>query len=155
MTRQHSHLAHLPSYVSSPIVFFTVTTQGRSRILDNLQAHSILRTVWERAAENDGWFVGDYVLMPDHAHFFARPASDAKPMANWVKLWKSVSSRRLTRELSITSPVWQPEYFDRYLRTCESYSEKWAYVEMNPVRAKLVAQPDEWPYKGRINTIMF
>jgi len=106
MNHQHGHLAHLPSFTDSPIVFFTVTTQGRCGVLGNRTAHDILRGIWERSALDDGWYVGDYVLMPDHVHLFARSASEAKPMATWIKLWKSVSSRRLVKALSLNPPVW-------------------------------------------------
>jgi hypothetical protein len=51
--------------------------------------------------------------------------------------------------------VWQPDYFDRFLRSGESYSEKWAYVQNNPVRAGLVAQADDWPFKGRIHLLLY
>jgi REP element-mobilizing transposase RayT len=93
--------------------------------------------------------------MPDHAHFFARPASDARLKAKWIGMWKSVSSRRIEGMLAIDPPIWQPDYFDRYLRSSESYSEKWQYVEQNPVRAGLVARAENWPYHGTINNLMF
>ena len=34
--------------------------------------------------------------MPDHVHFFARRAIDARYMASWMQMWKSVSSRQLS-----------------------------------------------------------
>jgi REP-associated tyrosine transposase len=57
--------------------------------------------------------------------------------------------------LSIRQPIWQPDYFDRYLRSSESYSEKWQYVEQNPVRAGLVTRVEDWPYRGTINDLTF
>jgi hypothetical protein len=48
---------------------------------------------------------------------------------------------------------WQPGFFDHLLRTADSYSAKWQYVWENPVRAGLVAQPEEWPYQGEIVVI--
>jgi len=76
--------------------------------------------------------------MPDHIHFFARPEVGSRSMAKWVQLWKGVSSRNIAKALKIPPPVWQADYFDRYLRSTESYSQKWDYVEQNPVRAGLV-----------------
>ena len=40
-------------------------------------------------------------------------------MADWMKMWKSVSSRQLADALDIAPPIWQPDYFDRYLRSQE------------------------------------
>jgi putative transposase len=93
--------------------------------------------------------------MPDHVHFFARPEIGAQRMMDWVEMWKSVSSRRIAASLSIKPPIWQPEYFDRYLRSSENYTEKWRYVEQNAVRAGLVATIEAWSYRGTINDLMF
>ena len=151
----HKHLSHLVPFASEPIVFFTVVTARRQVVLDNELAHEILRGIWELAAERNGWWVGDYLLMPDHVHFFARASRDAAPMKKWVQLWKSISARRLLKRLELCGPFWQTDYFDRYLRSAENYSEKWAYVEANPVRAGLVARPEEWLYRGRIHALRF
>jgi len=70
-----------------------------------------LREIWQRSAARDGWWVGNYILMPDHVHFFARPEIGARRMAEWVQMWKSVSSRRIAAVLSIEPPIWQPELF--------------------------------------------
>jgi len=52
-------------------------------------------------------------------------------------------------------PIWQADYFDRYLRSAESYSEKWQYVADNAVRAGLVNDAEAWPYRGTIHELMF
>ena len=41
------------------------------------------------------------------------------------------------------------------MRNSESYSGKWDYVRMNPVRAGLVNEPDEWQFEGELETIFF
>jgi REP element-mobilizing transposase RayT len=148
-------LAHLLSFRDNPIVFFTACTFQRRKILASAKCEEILREIWQRSAEHDGWWVGSYVLMPGHVHFFARPAIDARPMADWVQMWKSVSSRQIAAALGIDPPTWQTDYFDRYLRSSESYSDKWQYVEQNPVRAGLVGRVEDWPYHGTINDLMF
>ena len=66
--------------------------------------------------------------MPDHVHFFARRATIARPMADWMQMWKSVSSRQLVAALDTAPPIWQSDYFDRYLRSRENYEQKWNYV---------------------------
>jgi hypothetical protein len=56
--------------------------------------------------------------------------------------------------LRILPPIWQADYFDRYLRSAESYSQKWSYVEQNPVRAGLVERFEDWPHRGIIHDLM-
>ena len=149
------HLAHLHSFHDNPIVFFTACTFQRRKILASSTCEEILREIWQRSADCDGWWVGHYISMPDHVHFFARPAIDARPMADWVQMWKSVSSRRIAAALGIDPPIWQTDYFDRFLRSSESYSEKWQYIEQNAVRAGLVETMEAWPYRGTIHDLMF
>ena len=45
---------------------------------------------------------------------------------------------------------WQAGYFDHVLRNDESEMEKWNYVLMNPVRARLVERAEDWPYGNEI-----
>ncbi len=151
----HNHLAHIAPFDAEPVVYFTVVVAGRRPVLACPDAHEVLRGVWERSAPQNGWWVGDYLLMPDHVHFFARAGRIADPMKRWVQMWKSVSARNLLRRFAGKSPFWQEDYFDRYLRTEETYSEKWFYVEANPVRAGLVARPEDWPFRGRIHDLRF
>ena len=154
-TTEHRHLPHLASFVAEPIVYFTVVTDGRRPILNSDIAHDILRDIWLKSSDLNGWWVGDYVLMPDHVHLFARSGRASKPMREWVKLWKSLSSRAMKKALGLDGAVWQAEYFDRFLRSTDNYIEKWLYVEENPVRAGLAATPEDWPYRGRIHDLRF
>jgi hypothetical protein len=91
--------------------------------------------IWKRSADHDGWYVGHYILMPDHLHFFARPEIGARRMADWVQMWKSVSSRRIAPALAIKPPMWQAEYFDRYLRSTRAIQKNGA--TLNKTRFRL------------------
>jgi putative transposase len=135
-------------------VFFTACTYRRTAILDDARCHAILNSIWTESVR-DGWWVGHYILMPDHVHFFARPEADSRRIAQWVQMWKGVSSRKIAKALNVSPPIWQADYFDRYLRSADSYSEKWNYVEQNPVRAGLVDRSEDWPYRGPIHDIMW
>jgi putative transposase len=115
----------------------------------------LLLGIWTRSAEIDGWFVGRYVLMPDHVHLFARSSPTAKPLPTWIKTWKSISARRLMAEGKAKSPVWQADYFDHFVRSTEAYESKWEYVRQNPVRKGLCLAPDEWPYRGILHNLRF
>jgi putative transposase len=152
---EHHHLPHLQSFTRQPIVFVTTVTHNRRSILANSIAYETLTTLWQRSPQLDRWFVGDYLLMPDHVHLFARAAANAKSLAAWIGTWKSVSTRRLKPTLKITPPLWQDDYFDRFLRSSDDYSEKWNYVAMNPVRKRLCKLPEDWPWKGRLFDLRF
>jgi hypothetical protein len=42
--------------------------------------------------------------------------------------------------------TWQDNYFDHRLRDETAFTEKSHYLRMNPVRAGLCADPDQWPW---------
>jgi putative transposase len=137
------------------VVFLTAVTSHRRPILANAAAFEILSIVWRRSAASDGWFVGDYLLMPDHVHLFARAALESKSLACWVGTWKSITSRHLKLWFNLRDALWQSDYFDRFLRSSDSYTQKWDYVAENPVRNGLCRSPNEWPWKGRIHDLKF
>ncbi len=151
-TNQHSHLRRLSKiFVDDPAYFITTCTKGRLKILDNPMAHQILREEWDGAFDRYGWAIGSYVVMPDHVHFFCKPTPDAGKLSELMQHWKEWTSKRIKQELNIEGSVWQEEFFDHLLRSHESYSEKWNYVEQNPVRAGFVQKASDWPYAGCIH----
>jgi putative transposase len=133
------------------IVYVTVCADKRKPILAAKDVHQVLVAAW---VEADDWLVGRYVLMPDHLHLLYTPATSASgTLEHWVKYWKSKSSTRWPRENE--QPVWQINQFSRLLRSDESYRSKSIYVSRNPVRAGLVADPEEWPFGGEIHRLRF
>jgi REP element-mobilizing transposase RayT len=108
----------------------------------------------ENAHDRHGWAIGRYVVMPDHVHFFCSAELDAKMLPTFMQAWKQWTSKRMTRELTLSGTVWQEEFFDHVLRSSESYSQKWDYVKENPVRADLVKKSDEWPWQGEVESLM-
>ncbi len=101
----------------------------------------------------NGWYVGQYLLMPDHVHLFACQAPDARPLAAWMRLWKSISATQINRALVLHGPLWQADYFDRFIRSQRDHQEKWDHVALNPVRKGFVAKPADWPYRGVIHDL--
>ncbi len=155
MPIEYRRLPHLSSFARRPLVFLTTVTRSRRPILARREAFEILTDIWRRSATADGWFVGRFVLMPDHVHLFATAGLEAKPLATWVQTWKSIASRRIALALCSESPIWQKDYFDRYLRSNDNYEKEWLYIEMNPVRKGLCATPADWPWRGELFELRF
>ncbi len=106
-----------------------------------------------RKAEQ-GIACGEFVIMPDHIHLFLRIDLHQHQLGRTVGFIKKSLSKSL-RESGVDQPHWQPNFFDHVLRSADSYSEKWEYVRMNPVRAGLVADPSGWKYQGVIMPIRY
>jgi REP-associated tyrosine transposase len=143
----HRHLRRLERvWIDWPIYFVTTCTFNRRPILTATEIANILIEEWKAAHSSHGWAVGRYVIMPDHVHLFCSAEMDAKPLPKFVQAWKQWTSKRITRELDVTGPVWQEQFFDHVLRSSESYRQKWDYFRQNPARAGLVAAADDWPW---------
>jgi len=125
-----------------PLYFVTISDFGI--------AFRAFESYASRARDEFGVAVGNYVIMPDHVHFFVRDGNNFH-LAGWVNGLK----RAISVALGATKqrPLWQPGLFDRVLRNDESYSQKWEYVRENPVRAGLVPRADDWPHQGEFAVI--
>jgi len=149
------HLRRLERvWIDWPIYFVTTCTFRRRAILTSEEVARILIDEWQRAHDRHGWAIGRYVIMPDHVHFFCSAELNAKMLPVFMQAWKQWTSKRLARELSLSGNLWQEQFFDRVLRSTESYSQKWDYVKENPVRAGLVAGAEDWPWQGEIDSLV-
>lgn len=142
------HPAHHPPIEPvnrPPIIFLTVCSHKRQKILANDTMHEALKTAWGKAGD---WMIGRYIIMPDHIHLFCSPATkESVNIAQWVSYWK----RLVSQQLKINQRIWQRDCWDTQLRNHEIYSAKWSYVKNNPVRAGLTENPDAWIYQGTLN----
>jgi putative transposase len=84
--------------------------------------------------------------MPDHLHLFARPGLGSATFDGWIQYWKSM----FTKTIRNRNLRWQSGGFHHRIRSWEGAEEKRRYMMMNPVRAGLVAKPEEWPFSGEI-----
>lgn len=89
--------------------------------------------------------------MPDHVHFFAMPVAEKKSLGEFIGRWKEWTAKAILKTSGGTAPLWQHRFFDHVIRSRDSYVEKWVYVRQNPVRAGLVAKPEDWPHAGHIH----
>jgi REP element-mobilizing transposase RayT len=136
-----------------PFYFVTFNTHQRLKLLARPEIHEVFRLFSERAEEHDV-AVGRYVIMPDHVHLFVAIPATGITLSRWIHALRTVVGKELLR-LGNQKPHWQEGSFDHVLRNAESYSQKWEYVRMNPIRAGLVEDPDDWPYQGEIVRIPF
>ena len=143
--RQPARGVHIRS-AEPTIVFLTICTRGRQTWLTQECIHETLRIAWQAA---DAWFVGYYLLMPDHVHLFCAPRDLHFTLEQWIKYWQSQFSE------THKNPDWrfQSNAFHHRLRRQENHSDKWDYIRMNPVRKQLVANPEDWKFWGMLNVL--
>jgi putative DNA methylase len=112
----------------------------------HLRQQEIASVIQENLLRFDGirYRLLAWVIMPNHVH--ALIEMQETPLATIVRSWKSYTANEANRLLGRAGTFWQPEYFDRYMRDQEHLAKAIRYIENNPVKARLVRLPAEWPF---------
>ena len=134
----------------SNLVLLNVNTKDRKPWLADPTVHKLIHEVWQEAA---AWLVSDYLLMPDHLHCFCAPRDLHFDIETWIRYWKRELTKRqknLNGPLATASWKFQTRGWHHRIRDGQSYSEKWIYVQENPLRKGLCKRIEDWPYKGRV-----
>lgn len=132
----------------APGVAHHVTQRGNRRLPTffsdgDYQAYIELMAHW---CEKRGVAIWGYCLMPNHVHLIAVPETEES-----LRLAIGEAHRRYSRMINIREGwrghLWQGRFSSYimdggYLMACARY------VEMNPVRAGLVASPEDWPWSS-------
>ena len=107
------------------------------------EAYLELMSEWCR---EEGVEIWSYCLMPNHVHLIAAPKTEAG-----LRRAIGEAHRRYTRRINFRKKwrgyLWQGRFASFIMD--EAYLLAAArYVELNPVRAKLVANPADWPWSS-------
>jgi len=86
-----------------------------------------------------------FVVMSNHVHVVLSPTV---PIPTITRTLKSYTAKRANELLFRRGPFWAEETFDRTLRTADEFRRACAYTENNPVRAGLVATPQQYRWSS-------
>jgi putative transposase len=140
-------MARLPRLVV-PGIPHHVTQRGNRRLPvffhdSDYRAYKSLLREWCGSTGTEVWA---YCLMPNHVHLILVPAHE-----DGLRAALGETHRRYTRHVNAREGwrghLWQSRFAsfpmdETYLLTCARY------VELNPVRAKLVRSPRAWPWSS-------
>lgn len=129
-------------YISYPTYYVTFCTRNRTVIPSLGAAREAIELYRKVGIEKLGIHLNYYVIMPDHVHLLVHGNHDFN-LSTWVGGLK----RAVSKALRGRTNFWQPGFFDRVIRSDESLEAKWFYLRDNPVRAGLVRNYEDWPYR--------
>ena len=87
-----------------------------------------------------------YVVMANHIHLLITPNVELAKLAHSLKRY---TAREANLILGIIGkPFWQDESYDRLVRDATEFQRIRRYIENNPVRAGLVAQPEDYRWSS-------
>jgi REP element-mobilizing transposase RayT len=85
--------------------------------------------------------VPHYSITPNHWHALLVPRSNHHSLSAIMKRVKGRTAKRIQSLLVGRGPVWQREWFDRWIRDDAEWEKCVAYIRNNPVKAGLA---DAW-----------
>jgi putative transposase len=131
---------HTPNWVEYSEFFITICTRPRNQnqLCQATTAPLILQSA-EKYHLTHRWHCSLILLMPDHLHALIQ-VPERYRLTHVISSWKGY----LAKNLDIR---WHHGFFDHRIRRSESLSEKWNYIEMNPVRSGYVKKPEDWPHR--------
>ena len=132
------------------ILWCTVTADDRNlKWVAQQEVMQALHEVW--SGKEHAWLVGEYLLMPDHLHFFCCPRliSEGVSAERWTGYWKDRFAKRVPQP----QWRWQDGLFHTRMRSDDHYREKQEYMRENPVKAGLVAKVEDWPWRGCVHDL--
>ena len=126
--------------------FLTFCTRDRQPLFRDPEAVAQVRDHFLRAAREAGFEVVAYCFMPDHLHLLVEGVCDDADLRRFIKHAKQYSAFYFTRRTG--RHLWQRYGYERVLRQEESTPAVVKYIVNNPVRARLVTSPMDYPFWG-------
>ena len=84
-------------------------------------------------------------IMPNHVHVLIQ-ILPPHSLGDVVKTWKAVVARYVNEKMNRFGPVWQREYWDRWVRDAAHYANAVNYIRNNPIKAGLSPVFACWPW---------
>ena len=97
--------------------------------------------------DGERYRLSGWVVMLNHVHLLLTPLVEWS-LSRIMKDMKSFTSREANKLLGRRGQFWMEDYFDRYVRDGKHFANAIAYIEINPVKAKLCARPEDWLFSS-------
>jgi REP-associated tyrosine transposase len=137
------------THLTGPGWTYFVTTKAWQSVAV-FQVREIAEMVISKMLEyrdKGNYLLHEFVLMPNHLHLLLTP-SDSSSLEKALQLIKGGSSHEIHRVRENKSRIWQSGFHESRVRDWSDYKKKTDYIHFNPVAAKLVGRPQDWPHSS-------
>ena len=121
------------------------TNAGRSYVKDDRFVRFCVN-VLEKEAAARAFEIVAYCFMPDHVHLLVAGLDEISHLKPFMQQFKQITGFAFKQDHDAS--LWHRSHHDRVLRREESIGSVAAYIWANPVRAGLVARPEDYLYSG-------
>lgn len=126
-----------------------VTHRGnnRMRIFDDDQDCLVFRQLVLNYSKKLGCDVHSYVLMGNHVHLLVTPR-EPNSLSRFMQRVAMMYSRYFNKRYGRTGCMWEGRYGSSVIESARYYFTCCRYIELNPVRAQLAANPLEYRWSS-------
>jgi len=139
---------HRPAHLFVPNTMYIVTASTLHK-LHHFKGQERLRLLHDALLEVAGtfeWMLQAWAVFSNHYHFVAQSPADGKTLKPMIQRLHSQTAREVNRLDGVTGrQVWF-QYWETCLTYEKSYYARLNYVHNNPVKHKLVAVADQYPF---------
>ncbi|HWR17757.1 MAG TPA: transposase [Terriglobales bacterium] len=121
----------------------TIDSYNKAFILQSDCMAGLFADVLQRYRHEQKMLVHEFVVMPNHVHALL---TTCETVEFAVKRIKGCFSTRAIKEFHFKQKIWQPSFYERRVRDSNAYSAFRTYIRDNPVRARLVDEPEKWGF---------
>ena len=131
------------------IFFVNVNLRPRVRRFNDSE-FALLIDVLEASRKRLGFLLCGYVLRPDHWHALIWPQYPLL-ISQVLHDAKKIMTLRLHARRATRGPLWQHQFWDRFVRHQKEFNERLDYLHLNPVKKGLVKRREDWRWSSHNN----
>ena len=133
----------IPKRIHGPGTYFvTSRTYNHRRVFQKPANAELFLETLQHYRREGRYKLHAFVVMPDHIHLIITPQDLA--LERVMQLIKGGFSRSLPSNF----PIWQRGFTDHRIRDTEDLEVRRSYLLQNPVRARLAASGELYPYSS-------
>lgn len=140
------------------LYFVTFSTYRRRRLLKLDQPKRIVWGVLNHQRKALAAKCLGFVLMPDHVHaliWLPEPTDLTRFLPGWkrmcsvaIRRWYAQHAPHYLAGFGPGDKLWQPKSYTFHIDSARKLLEKLAYMRLNPVRAGLVQNAEDWRWSS-------
>jgi REP element-mobilizing transposase RayT len=120
---------------------------GKAKIFFNDGNYQYLLRLMKEYYQKHGAAIIAYCLMPNHYHFLLRQETDA-PLSKFLQVLFNSYVQALNIQQGRTGTLFEGRFKHKCVEKWEYLIILCRYIHLNPVKAKLVARPEDWAYSN-------
>jgi putative transposase len=120
-------------------------TNHKEKLLQTPRIKELFISIIRRGKKRHAFSIESFCIMDTHVHFIIRPGK-GESLSRIMQWILGVFAMAYNRYRGWTGHFWGGRFFSSLIRSFESFSSVFQYIQMNPVKALLVRNPCDWEF---------